>query len=463
MMGQWGKFAIRYGVKSAYVLGIFCANELWGTINLLFCDENRRFSDDDLALFSTMNHLVELCVARDGDQKKLVEAMKSAQDAASAKSFFLASMTHEIRTPLNSLLGFVQLLQYCDLDAETMKVYTDGILQSGNLLLELISNILDLSKLESGHMPIVSAETDVVALVSDICNIFLPKAKEKSLSLTLHNETVPTLMLDKVRIRQVLTNLIGNAMKYTAKGGITVKTSFTTGSFSTGTLKIEIIDTGIGIAKEDISKLTIPYAQFSSAKNEAARRNSTGLGLAIARHLIEAMNGKLIIKSTLGSGSNFGFELYDVKYKFTPNVHLEAQPQRSEQVMEHPHPSSASISVLLVDDVYDNLKALQETIKLFGARSTVATSGNTALQLLRTNRFDLMITDLLMPNMNGDELAKRVRLLPQHENMVICVLTGDPNLGDDIDGSSFDRVLAKPFKIEEIKTLIADVKNGTVL
>ncbi len=437
-----------YGIRSLFSAGIYMNGALWGNFGLAYENVPYSFSDMNFNFLHAAARLIELLLQRKAVQEQLLAALQEAQSADRAKSFFIASVSHEIRTPLNAIIGFSELLRGEELDRKIQKDYLDSIAYSGNALLQLINDVLDLSKLEAGQMTIVPTVTDIRSLCTDVMNVFLHRAREKNIELTLESGNVPMLLLDRLRIRQILFNLIGNAVKFTEKGKITVIVEFSFASEAGGNLRIGVRDTGIGISQEDCRNLASPFVQLSGMRGSHAANNGTGLGLAISKRMAEAMNGELSVESELGKGSYFYVTLYKVVIKDAPET-VDA-PEKEESPL-----SLGSLSVLVVDDVEMNLKVLQAMLTKVGVKEVVrANSGKEAMSLLKSRRFDVVLTDVWMPEMNGAELAEKIRNDSALSSIPVVALTADEEANFNFPTKNFASILLKPVTLDKLKGVL---------
>ena len=377
------------------------------------------------------------------------ERDKSIQ-AERAKSYFFSTVSHDIRTPLNSIIGFSEMLQLGIDDPKEKQKALDAIVTSGKTLLELINDVLDLSKLESGKMELHPVPTDIAALVDNVASSFEMAVKRSSVRLITEVGKMPLLKLDPQRIRQILFNLIGNAVKFTAKGLITVRASYDDGTFI-----LSVADTGRGISKENIGKLMSPYVQLQ----EHDSTKGTGLGLAICKQLTAQMKGTLELESTLGRGSTFTLRI--------PDVQAFTEKESEAYFVEHKAPGAAvqldaSIAgkrILIVDDQKLNQRILQTMLARLGVRKVLtAENGRAALEILNgSERADIVLTDMSMPVMDGAELVREMRSSSFLAGIPVCVITADVEVQGGYKEAGFDDVLIKPVTLENLKGLLARI------
>ena len=378
---------------------------------------------------------------------KLRDERDRAIKAEKARSYFFSSVSHDIRTPLNSIIGFSEMLQLGIDNPEEKEKALDAIITSGQTLLELINDVLDLSKLESGKMELHPVPTDVAALVGKVATSFDAAVSRSSIQLRTEVGEMPSLRIDPQRIRQILFNLIGNAVKFTEKGSVTVRASY-----YDGTLTLSVADTGCGISKENIGKLMSPYVQLQ----EHDSTKGTGLGLAICKQLSKQMNGTLDIQSTEGKGSTFTLRI--------PNV--EALSERASEAYfseQKPPEETAPLEevitekrFLVVDDQKLNRRILQTMLSRLGINK-VATAGDgkEALEVMRSSGdIDVVLTDMSMPVMDGAGLVREIRKSPDLAKLPVYVITADVEIQGGYRKFGFDDLLIKPITLEKLRDFL---------
>jgi len=355
-------------------------------------------------------------------QKKNEEELYAAKEIAiaanQAKSEFLANMSHEIRTPMNAILGFSSILS--DLITDKMqRYYLEAIKASGKTLLQLINDILDLSKIEAGKLELNYRPIAIETIFDDIVLIFTQKLTEKGVEfkLDIDNDVPPVLLLDETRLRQILLNLVGNAAKFTEQGFIGIKVMMRPGlSDQQIDLTIAVSDTGIGIAKDQVMLI---FSAFTQQKQQSVQYGGTGLGLTICKRLVEMMHGHISVESTLGKGSCFALELPGV------NVCL-----RSEEVIvedDFARPKAVHFkpaTVLVVDDVKTNRRLIKTYLRKYPELTLIeAETGEEALTLVTQHTFDLILMDKRLPGENGDSVCQKIRAIPVYCNVPIIMIT----------------------------------------
>ncbi|MBO4303191.1 MAG: response regulator [Lentisphaeria bacterium] len=386
--------------------------------------------------------------------KLKAERDKSIQ-AEKAKSYFFSTVSHDIRTPLNSIIGFTEMLQLGIDDPEEKEKALDAIITSGQTLLELINDVLDLSKLESGKMELHPIPTDVASLIGKVAAAFETATSRSSLLLRTEVEKMPFLKLDPQRIRQILFNLIGNAVKFTTKGSITIRASYKEGVFT-----LSVTDTGCGISQENIGKLMSPYVQLQ----EHDSTKGTGLGLAICKQLSKQMNGTLQLESTLGKGSTFTLTLPGVT-AFSEQESAAYFSRKSANRATHALDESIlGKHILVVDDQKLNQKILQAMLTRLGFPNVLAAgNGREALEVLHDpGHVDIVLTDMSMPVMDGAELVAEIRKSPELAKIPVYVITADVEMQNEYIRNGFDDMLIKPITMDKLKELLGKYAPHTL-
>ena len=379
---------------------------------------------------------------------QMEKARKTADEANKAKSDFLAEMSHEIRTPINAVLGMNEMIMRESVkgeeetagkaEAETFRqisVYSGNIEEAGNNLLAIINDILDFSKIEERRMELVEGDYELSNLLSDVSNMISFRLREKGLEYRMNvDESIPdTLRGDKVRVRQIIINLLTNAVKYTEKGLIRLEVHALGDAFKPGdtiTLQIAVRDTGIGIRQEDIPKLFTKFQRVDLQRNSTVE--GTGMGLAITHSLLDMMNGSISVESVYGEGSTFTVTL--------PQKVVDCEPIGSVRAGEggsrhggHRYQESfraPEARILVVDDTRMNIAVTVGLLQQTGIRIDTAENGPDALELARSTAYDLILMDQRMPGMDGTETLQELRKTdgPNRETPVIC-MTGDAVIG----------------------------------
>ena len=380
-------------------------------------------------------------------QRRIEALQKSAERerdhaiaAERAKDDFFASISHDIRTPLNSIIGFSELLKN-ETDEAARREYLEGISFSGDTLLELVNEVLDIASLDSGRMAFVREPFDLRRQVRLILRTFEASAREKSLFLKADVGDLPLVVLDEHRVRQVLFNLVGNAVKYTDAGGVTVAASFERTGRGVGSLRISVADTGIGIASEDVAKIMKPYVRLQAAN----ARGGTGLGLSICKRIIDGMGGTLTISSEPGRGSSFAVVIPDVSCVDAGPGAPDEEPPYGAGAADVPATDLSALRVLVVDDIEMNRRVLVASCRRLGVRDAAeAASGPEALEIMRRSPRDIVLTDMKMPGMDGAQFAKAVRADAALRGTPLFLVTADIEARKYYRKLGADGLLLKP-------------------
>lgn len=377
----------------------------------------------------------------------LLEKSKAAE---TAKSMFLASMSHEIRTPLNAIIGLVDELRHNDVTPADRAEYLDSVSTASNSLLALINDVLDMSKIEAGQMAIVPVATDMSQLFRTCDTIFSENCRARGLAFECrYTSPNANLTLDAMRVKQILFNLIGNAVKFTPSGGITVRGAFVPANDKTGCLTMTVADTGIGIAETDLENVFGLFEQASGIRGTRVANSGTGLGLCLCRQFATLMNGTIEVKSVLGKGSTFTVTLNDVPYRASADA--ASKPASAEKGgAPLAADACAGLRVLIVDDVPMNLRVLGLLLKRVGIEPLKANGGAEALQILAHENVTHVLTDLWMPEVNGEDLARAVRGNPKWKHIRLAAQTADIEATHNFEASLFDDIIAKPITLDKV-------------
>ena len=358
---------------------------------------------------------------KQNDELKL--ARQVAESANQAKSEFLANMSHEIRTPLNAILGFCSLLQETIAESRS-RSYVDCIDSAGKTLLALINDILDLSKIEAGKLELQYDFFDLRSLIEEIGQIFSITAQQKNIDLSWAiAEDVPSFILfDEIRLRQILFNVVGNALKFTEKGQVRLEVSKcqtektpATGNAPTIGLKIRVIDTGIGISPESLKYI---FDIFSQSEGQSNRKyGGTGLGLAITHRLVEMLEGTVQVESETGEGSCFKFIFPEIIVADTHKVSL------IDQHLDINFNQFKPAKILVVDDTVSNLQLIQGYFENTHHQITLVESGKDAIAKIQQETPDLILLDMRMPDMDGKAVTQTLKQNPKTSDIPIIILT----------------------------------------
>ena len=379
-----------------------------------------------------------------------------ARDAAKSKSDFLSNMSHEIRTPLNSVLGMNELILRESKDENILK-YAENVESSGNLLLSLINDILDFSKLESGRMEIVPVRYHISSVVNDTVNMLCRKFEQKGLELKINADpNIPgCLMGDEVRIRQILTNIMSNAVKYTDEGTVTLSAGYEKLSNDYITLILSVKDTGRGIKEEDQDKLFGGFTRVDQVRNRNIE--GTGLGLSITAKLVSMMNGSIGVKSIYGVGSEFTVRLPQQVISSEPSGDFcTAAARRSDKPAYRESFTAPEARILITDDNRSNLMVAEGLLKPTKIKVDCASSGAECIARLRSEKYNAVFLDHMMPEMDGVETLKLIRKEGLAIGIPVVALTANAVSGarDMYLDYGFEDYLAKPIAGNSLEKML---------
>lgn len=394
------------------------------------------------------------------DMLKVIEVKcDEAMQATRSKSEFLSSMSHEIRTPINAILGMNEMILR-ESREEDIREYAVNVEQSGKMLLSLINEILDLSKIESGKMEIIPVDYKLSSVLNDAINMVRERAEKKGLVLKLEaNPELPdSLYGDEIRIRQILNNLLTNGVKYTNEGSVALLVDFEETEENQIVLIIQIKDTGIGIKKEDQGGLFVAFQRLDQISNRHIE--GTGLGLPITAHLVEMMGGKILVDSEYGKGSCFTVRIPQkvLSYEQMGDIKKKYQDSTRERKDYHRSFVAPEAKVLVVDDNEMNLKVARALLKETLVQVTLCESGMECLKLLSEQMFDIILLDHMMPAMDGIETLKRIKKMENPDCRKIPVIALTANAISGVRGmyleAGFDNYLSKPIVGSALEALL---------
>ena len=379
------------------------------------------------------------------DKKNLLN--RKLAETATTKTNFLSTMSHELRTPLNSVIGIASLLIQDNKDSK-QKEQLDALKFSAESLLALINNILDINKLEAGKFELESIPFSLPTLLNSISKGVAIKAEEKNISFTLKVDQGLNKVLvigDPTRVSQILYNLVGNALKFTEKGGVTMDILVLHKIGDRYTIRFKVSDTGIGISKEQQRLVFEPFAQASV--NTTRKFGGTGLGLSIVKQLVEMQGSHIQLESTPGTGSCFFFDL-----EFETSIHVHANLPKNGEKSES---DISSLRILLAEDNMMNVYFMKQLFKRWNIIADIAENGEKVLEHLSEKNYDVILMDMHMPVMDGAEATRIIRQLPDMEKASTHIIALTASVSDSVQNKvkecGMDNYLHKPFQLDELR------------
>lgn len=424
------------------------------------CHVDKHQNNEVGSVISAFNHMATEVAS---NHQKLNTLRIQAESASKAKSDFMASMSHELRTPLNAILGLAQLYEYDDLANKVQKDNAKSIYRAGEHLLLLINDVLDLTAIESGNMQFSFDYASIKRVVEE--SVALVSELVKAQSMTIHTEGFNELeglcfYIDERRFKQVMLNLLSNAIKYNKPhGDIFISCSVSSNNQCT----INVADTGYGFAADDVSRLFKPFDRLGA---ETSNINGTGIGLVITRELVERMQGEIRVQSELNKGSCFslifnGFKQADVPIKTDLLAKTDSTIQSDIADISEQHVSAETfliLEVLVAEDQVTNQLVLKQQLTLLGVHSTFVSNGEQAWQTLQDKRFNILLTDIQMPILDGLGLAKKIRADERFKDLAIIAITANI-IKENIDAcydAGMNGFLTKPVELAKLKSLLME-------
>ena len=408
-----------------------------------FSRENPRFLYTVYDISEDMNQLLR----QEGITKAVEEQNEILQHLDQKKTQFFANMSHEFRAPINAIMGMSEVI-LCNSKEGNLREYAGDIKNASKMLLHLVNDILDLSKIQAGKMEIVPVEYETEDLVRNVGNVIRLMVQDKSLAyeVNIAKDVPKRLFGDEIRITQVLTNLLTNAVKYTDQGKVTLTLNAVKDLKGMDAIEYIVEDTGCGIKPEDMDKLFDSYERVNLERNR--RVEGTGLGMGIVTGLLEAMNSKLNVESQYGKGSRFSFVLAQNYVNTSPvpqNISSNKELELGDKL------------ILVVDDVPLNLKVVEVLLKPFGANVELVNNGKDALEMMKQKKYDLILLDHMMPGMDGVETLKQAREISDYyKDAAIIAMTGNASVTarDEYLCMGFTDYLEKPILQDKMKEIL---------
>lgn len=429
------------GIISLLALPMYYGDEFLGFIGFDSVRHEREWSAEHISLLRLAGEIIAGALKRERYELSLLAAKQIADEANKAKSEFLASMSHEIRTPMNAILGFSEILLNT-IEDEKSKGYLQAVLSSGNTLLSLINDILDLSKIETGQMEIISEPIHIGLVFNEIVQIYKSKAEEKNLSLSVQfsDDFPQVVVMDDVRLRQIMFNLIGNAIKFTSKGSVSVVADhrYLENEHGRADIFVVVKDTGIGIASEHHESIFRSFFQVES--DNTRKYDGTGLGLSIVHKLVTMMGGHIKVESEPEKGSSFILTFHNVEVSSTELESERGNDWHSVTLSFEP------TTILVVDDIEFNRELVKSYFLEFDTlRLIEAKNGREGVQMCRVHKPSLVLMDLRMPEMNGYEATEILSDDPATSHIPVVAFTASSMKHDEARIQAlFDDYLRKP-------------------
>ncbi len=441
LSGQIIERAIRYSIANA---------DQKKELNKLNTELEERVKNRTQALEETLARIEKFQEELIASKNDAERAAKFAEEASLSKTHFLSSMSHEIRTPMNAILGFTKVMQGTDLTAK-QKEYMNAIKMSGDILIVLINDILDLAKVESGKMTFLKSPFKLSACIKEVSQLFDSQLSGKKVKLEQeYDPSIPEVVLgDRVRLDQIILNLLSNAIKFTHQGKITLRVRLVTEDVKKASVEFSVSDTGIGIPA---NKLDSIFEKFEQASDKTAKiYGGTGLGLSIVKQFVELQGGTVSVKSKVNEGSVFTFTLPFEKTR--ASVHTKEKDE--QEITPAQKANLKDVKILVAEDEALNQLLIETILDQFGFQRDIAKNGKIAAELLQKNKYDIVLMDMHMPEMDGIEATKLIRAKISN-SIPIIALTADVTTVDvdKCKAVGMNDYLSKPINEELLYAMI---------
>jgi len=436
-----------------YNVPIIYQGEVIGVI-VVYLPANHKKQGNEIIFLESMANALALSIERIRNAKNLIKEKTIAENALISNTKYINVMSHEIRTPLNGIVGISNLLNSGSIkDSNEIKSMLKTLNYSANNLMTLVNDVLDHAKLESGKMDFENIEFNFDDFTNELNNTFQPKCNEKGIDFRIKKDSnIPKYIKgDPIRLNQVILNITNNAIKFTEKGHVEFAASISTSDDNKIVIKFEITDTGIGISKENMSKV---FEQFQQAESSTARKyGGTGLGLSIAKQIVELQNSEIKIKSKLGEGTTFYF---DLKFEIV-------ERNETKKLFDIKNANLNNLKILVAEDNAVNALIARKFLEMWNSNATFVINGKEALNELESNNFDVILMDIQMPIMDGLEATKAIKLNPRLSQIPVLALTASRSGKETFlaNNPEFDNYIPKPFIPEEFFNTIINSYNNS--
>ena len=454
-------YTLKYDdVVSCIAAPLYVEGNLWGVICAENCSHPHEWSEDEVSFFTTISSVIAGAIMRNLYEVKLKEMLNRVINLSRAKDDFLSKISHEIRTPMNAIMGVTEIQLQDETISKERREGLSIIYNSGDSLLRIINDLLDLSKLEAKKLEIVSTKYDISSLISDIAQLNLVRVGSKPINFKLNiDENLPAKLIgDELRIKQVLNNILSNAFKYTAKGEISMSVSAENCENENYDVKLifRVKDTGQGMTEEQVSKIFDEYSRFNLNNNRSIE--GTGLGMPITQNLVSLMNGKISVESELGQGSTFIVRLPQKKIgqevigkevsENLQNFHVIDLQIEKIQIVREPMPYG---KVLVVDDVESNLYVAKHLLAPYDLSLETATDGLEVIEKIKSGKvYDIIFMDHMMPKMDGVEATKIIRDLGYKSPIIALTANAVAGQAEMFFENGFDGFISKPIDTRQL-------------